>query len=308
MRAPTLPGLALPQSAAHTLVGAAVLLFAAAPTLAPTTPAAAARPTRSDRAALARHRRPVAGATLAHCTPARRAAQYGGSQPAPRGDDPAHRRRGGVAVEHRPRPPRRPHPLRADRSPERARPERGPGPDPPRHHPDPARRAAPGTATTASPARYTVQRGDTLSGIAHDTLGDADRYPEILEASRDTTQPGGAHLVDPDVIDVGWTLTIPTPANLRPRRRPHRPTPARRHRPPPDTPRAARPATPPTTQRPGSDAARADTPPASSRPAATRPGAAHVPHSAGHQPPRGHPPRPATTTPARPPRPGWSPG
>ena len=44
MRAPTLPGLALPQSAAHTLVGAAVLLFAAAPALAPSTPAAAAPP------------------------------------------------------------------------------------------------------------------------------------------------------------------------------------------------------------------------------------------------------------------------
>ncbi len=67
-----------------------------------------------------------------------------------------------------------------------------------------------------------MQRGDTLSGIAHDTLGDADRYREILEASRDTTQPGGAHLVDPDVIDVGWTLTIPTPRTYRPRSRPHR--------------------------------------------------------------------------------------
>src|SRR5665811_2310020 len=55
----------------------------------------------------------------------------------------------------------------------------------------------------------TVQRGDTLSGIALKELGDPSRYPEIFEASQATTQPGGAHLSDPNVIDVGWSLTIP---------------------------------------------------------------------------------------------------
>ena len=44
MTVPALPGLALPQSAAHTLVGAAVLLFAATPALAPPSSAAAAAP------------------------------------------------------------------------------------------------------------------------------------------------------------------------------------------------------------------------------------------------------------------------
>ena len=55
----------------------------------------------------------------------------------------------------------------------------------------------------------TVQRGDTLSGIALKELGDPSRYPEIFEASQATTQPGGVHLSDPNVIDVGWSLTIP---------------------------------------------------------------------------------------------------
>src|SRR6478609_2870928 len=57
--------------------------------------------------------------------------------------------------------------------------------------------------------RYTVKRGDSLWEIAEERLGDADAYPSIFRASRDTVQPNGAHLSDPDLILPGWKLTIP---------------------------------------------------------------------------------------------------
>jgi len=56
---------------------------------------------------------------------------------------------------------------------------------------------------------YTVRLGDTLSSIAARELGDAGRYPEIFEASKNTVQPDGRQVTDPDVIDVGQLLTIP---------------------------------------------------------------------------------------------------
>ena len=56
---------------------------------------------------------------------------------------------------------------------------------------------------------YTVQTGDTLWDIADEKLGDPTRYPELFDASRDTMQPGGKRLVDPDHIEPGWDITIP---------------------------------------------------------------------------------------------------
>ncbi len=70
----------------------------------------------------------------------------------------------------------------------------------------PVDKAPSGGAATQS---YTVRKGDTLSEIALEHLGDAYAYPEIFEASRTLTQPGGRHLTDPDVIGIGWTLAIP---------------------------------------------------------------------------------------------------
>jgi LysM repeat protein len=60
-----------------------------------------------------------------------------------------------------------------------------------------------------TPHTYTVRPGDSLSSIAARELGDAERYPEIFEASKNTVQPDGRQVTDPDVIDVGQVLTIP---------------------------------------------------------------------------------------------------
>lgn len=60
-----------------------------------------------------------------------------------------------------------------------------------------------------SPQQVTVRKGDTLSQIALDKLGNAHRYPEIFKASRSIHQPGGRRLTNPDVIDIGWKLNLP---------------------------------------------------------------------------------------------------
>lgn len=65
----------------------------------------------------------------------------------------------------------------------------------------------PDTAPAAE--EYVVEPGDTLSEIAETKLGDAMRYPDLYEASRDTVQPDGATLTDPDLIKPGWEITIP---------------------------------------------------------------------------------------------------
>ena len=65
----------------------------------------------------------------------------------------------------------------------------------------------PQTANTQSPAEtantVTVKQGDTLSAIAADELGEAAEYPAIVDANRDQVS-------DPDHIEPGWVLDIPT--------------------------------------------------------------------------------------------------
>jgi LysM repeat protein len=65
--------------------------------------------------------------------------------------------------------------------------------------------ATPSTVATA-PQTYTVQPGDTLSGIAKKFLGNSDAYMDIFNANKDK-------LKDPNKIQPGQVLKIPQPAH-----------------------------------------------------------------------------------------------
>ncbi len=65
-----------------------------------------------------------------------------------------------------------------------------------------AQTAAVASRAVVEPRTYTVQSGDTLSGIALALFGDASRWPEIFEANRD-------HVSNPNMIYVGQVLKIP---------------------------------------------------------------------------------------------------
>lgn len=69
---------------------------------------------------------------------------------------------------------------------------------------DPLADLTPGTSLVVpDPVTHvTVRAGDSLSRIAGAHLGDPDRWPEIFALNRD-------RIVDPDLIDVGWTLRVP---------------------------------------------------------------------------------------------------
>ncbi|MBW2315195.1 MAG: LysM peptidoglycan-binding domain-containing protein [Deltaproteobacteria bacterium] len=51
-------------------------------------------------------------------------------------------------------------------------------------------------------SQYVVKRGQTLSVIAHDALGDPELWPAIYRANRD-------QIKDPTVLHVGQRLSIP---------------------------------------------------------------------------------------------------
>ncbi|MER7894458.1 BTAD domain-containing putative transcriptional regulator [Micromonospora sp. NPDC094482] len=72
---------------------------------------------------------------------------------------------------------------------------------------------------------YTVEHGDSLSEIAEQRLGDADRWPEIFALNRGTrfVDVGGT-LRNPNVIHPGWTLDLPADAATPSRQRPRPPT------------------------------------------------------------------------------------
>ena len=235
VQAPQLPGLRLPQAGARGLIGLAALLFVAAPLTAQATTAsadaAAAHATLgtstaggTDQAAPTKH--DVEDVTKQE----HHAAQ----------DDPSHRQAGGEPVGDRRGAPRRRVALQGDRR-AQPRPARRP-PELPRARLGPRAPRAPTaghrrTTTPCSPATPSAS-------IAQEQLGDADRYLEIYHASTGITQPGGVHLTDPDVIDVGWTLNIPG-AHAEPRGSPRRGSRARTSPTGPRTRRRAQPVDPP---------------------------------------------------------------
>jgi nucleoid-associated protein YgaU len=55
---------------------------------------------------------------------------------------------------------------------------------------------------------YTIQSGDTLSGIAHQQLGDASRWPEIFLLNRSIRHP--------DRLFPGQVLTLPDDTAMQP--------------------------------------------------------------------------------------------
>lgn len=54
-----------------------------------------------------------------------------------------------------------------------------------------------------------VRAGDSLWKIAENVTGSGSNWKPIFQASKNTTQPGGDRLRDPDEIRVGWAMTIP---------------------------------------------------------------------------------------------------
>ena len=72
-----------------------------------------------------------------------------------------------------------------------------------RENPPPAA-AIPTPPTATEPARtYTVQRGETLSNIASEQLGDGNRWLELYESNRDVIGD------NPNGIRSGMELTLP---------------------------------------------------------------------------------------------------
>lgn len=69
---------------------------------------------------------------------------------------------------------------------------------------------APTTTDGVLMKSLTVNEGDSLWGMAEASLGDGDRYPELYEASKGIVQADGQTISNPDIIQPGWTINVPT--------------------------------------------------------------------------------------------------
>jgi LysM repeat protein len=65
-------------------------------------------------------------------------------------------------------------------------------------------------ASSATTKTYTVVAGDTLFGIAQRSLGNGNDYHKLFDLNKGRSESGGATFTNPDLIDVGWTLLVPT--------------------------------------------------------------------------------------------------
>jgi nucleoid-associated protein YgaU len=67
-------------------------------------------------------------------------------------------------------------------------------------------------ATAPEAPSVVVEPGDSLWSIAAEHLGDGHRYPGIANLNRGITQADGRFLSDPDLLQPGWVLRMPTTA------------------------------------------------------------------------------------------------
>jgi DNA-binding SARP family transcriptional activator len=111
-----------------------------------------------------------------------------------------------------------------------------------RRPPPTPQRATVTVIVAGQPYTATVHRGDTLSSLARDWLGDPDRWPEIYRLNRGRHFPDvGGTFTDPDLIFPGWVLHLPADATPPPTAAPTLP------------PAAAPPSAPSTAPAPGTN-------------------------------------------------------
>jgi LysM repeat protein len=72
--------------------------------------------------------------------------------------------------------------------------------------------SASSSAAASTGSTYTVVSGDTLSGIAERALGNGADYPELFKLNKDRAEAGGAKFTDPNLINVGWSIELPSGA------------------------------------------------------------------------------------------------